>query len=178
MEFGIIITVEVSLVSSPLKGQSRIINFFICFCFHLSLLHCLCIYIYIYTYIYFHICIYQNPCICVSTRNSNPMIFFLFFLFVAYLACSSISNVFTALGFLHLVLVCHCWLFSKDALINLLGFSPLPGPKELPISFLDVWLVLSQLKTFSSVQFSSVTQSCLNLCYPMECCTPGFPVQH
>ena len=26
------------------------------------------------------------------------------------------------------------------------------------------------------VQFSSVTQSCLTLCNPMDCSTPGFPV--
>ena len=29
-----------------------------------------------------------------------------------------------------------------------------------------------------SVQFISVTQSCLTLCDPMDCSTPGFPVQH
>ena len=28
------------------------------------------------------------------------------------------------------------------------------------------------------VQFSSVTQSCLTLCDPMDCSTPGLPVQH
>ena len=28
------------------------------------------------------------------------------------------------------------------------------------------------------VQFSSVTQSCLTLCDPMDCSTPGFPVHH
>ena len=31
---------------------------------------------------------------------------------------------------------------------------------------------------FSSVQFSSVTQSCLTLCDPMNCSTPGLPVHH
>ena len=30
----------------------------------------------------------------------------------------------------------------------------------------------------SSVQISSVTQSCLTLCDPMDCSTPGFPVHH
>ena len=30
----------------------------------------------------------------------------------------------------------------------------------------------------SSVQFSSVTQSCLTLCEPMNCSTPGLPVHH
>ena len=29
-----------------------------------------------------------------------------------------------------------------------------------------------------SVQFSSVSQSCLTLCNPMGCSTPGFPVHH
>ena len=27
-------------------------------------------------------------------------------------------------------------------------------------------------------QFSSVAQSCLTLCHPMECSTPGFPIHH
>ena len=31
---------------------------------------------------------------------------------------------------------------------------------------------------FSSVQFSSVSQSCLTLCDPMHCSTLGFPVHH
>ena len=31
---------------------------------------------------------------------------------------------------------------------------------------------------FSSVQFSSVDQSCLTLCDPMNCSTPGLPVHH
>ena len=30
----------------------------------------------------------------------------------------------------------------------------------------------------SSVQFSSVAQSCLTLCDPTDCSTPGFPVHH
>ena len=29
-----------------------------------------------------------------------------------------------------------------------------------------------------TVQFSSVAQSCLTLCNPMDCSTPGFPVHH
>ena len=31
---------------------------------------------------------------------------------------------------------------------------------------------------FGSVQFSSVTQSCLTVCDRMDCSTPGFPVHH
>ena len=34
------------------------------------------------------------------------------------------------------------------------------------------WLI------YSSVQFSSVTQSCLTLCIPMHCSTSGLPVHH
>ena len=32
--------------------------------------------------------------------------------------------------------------------------------------------------TISSVQFSSLIQSCLTLCDPMNCSTPGLPVHH
>ena len=32
--------------------------------------------------------------------------------------------------------------------------------------------------TYSSVQFSSVAQSCPTLCNPMNCSTPGLPVHH
>ena len=33
-------------------------------------------------------------------------------------------------------------------------------------------------RSFSSVQFSSVAQSCPALCDPTDCSTPGFPVHH
>ena len=36
----------------------------------------------------------------------------------------------------------------------------------------------AQCCTFYSVQFSSVTQSCLTLCNPMNQSMPGLPVQH
>ena len=39
--------------------------------------------------------------------------------------------------------------------------------------FLPWWSV-----HWCSVQFSSVAQSCLTLCYPMDCSTPGLPVHH
>ena len=35
-----------------------------------------------------------------------------------------------------------------------------------------------QESNFSSVQFSSVSQSCLTLCEPMNHSTPGLPVHH
>ena len=39
-------------------------------------------------------------------------------------------------------------------------------------SKMDIWLI------WTSVQFNSVAQSCLTLCNPMDCSTPGFPVHH
>ena len=36
----------------------------------------------------------------------------------------------------------------------------------------------SQITETVSNQFSSVTQSCLTLCHPMNCSTPGLPVHH
>ena len=39
-------------------------------------------------------------------------------------------------------------------------------------------LLLSLILLSSSVQFSSVTQSCLTLCDLMNCSMPGFPVHH
>ena len=38
--------------------------------------------------------------------------------------------------------------------------------------------ILQMKKVRASVQFSSVAQSCLTRCDPMDCSTPGFPVHH
>ena len=48
------------------------------------------------------------------------------------------------------------------------------------ISFISVlqFSAYSAFVSFSSVQFSSVAQSCLTLCNPMNCSTPGLPVHH
>ena len=40
------------------------------------------------------------------------------------------------------------------------------------------WFYFRNRITFSSVQFSSVAQSCPTLCDPMNCSTPGLPVHH
>ena len=49
------------------------------------------------------------------------------------------------------------------------------GPTYLPTSL----NVIPALPTcFTSVQFSSVTQSCPTLCEPKNCSTPGLPVHH
>ena len=58
-----------------------------------------------------------------------------------------------------------------------------PGSYLLPLDtrFFSPWslsLKCSVDSTISSVQFSSVTQSCLTLSNPMDCSTPGLPVYH
>ena len=35
-----------------------------------------------------------------------------------------------------------------------------------------------KIGSISFIQFSSVAQSCLILCYPMDCSIPGFPIHH
>ena len=50
------------------------------------------------------------------------------------------------------------------------------------VSYLKEWLCALELLCIntwnSSVQFSSVAQSCLTLCNPMNRSTPGLPVHH
>ena len=41
-----------------------------------------------------------------------------------------------------------------------------------------LWILFQKQTSFYSVQFSSVLQSCLMLCDPMDYSTPGFPVHH
>ena len=38
--------------------------------------------------------------------------------------------------------------------------------------------ISSEQHSWSTVQFGSIAQSCLTLCDPMECSTPGLPVHH
>ena len=46
------------------------------------------------------------------------------------------------------------------------------------ISWLDTYPKVFTQEYRKSVQFSSVTQSCLTVCDPMNCSTPGLPVHH
>ena len=41
-----------------------------------------------------------------------------------------------------------------------------------------MWIQGAELLLLMFTEFSSVTQSCLILCDPMDCKTPGFPVHH
>ena len=43
---------------------------------------------------------------------------------------------------------------------------------------LSLLLEIAVMYVFHSVQFSSITQSCLTLCDPMDCSMPGLPVHH
>ena len=42
----------------------------------------------------------------------------------------------------------------------------------------NVLIITSMYDESPSVRFSSVAQSCLTLCDPMDCSMPGFPVYH
>ena len=45
--------------------------------------------------------------------------------------------------------------------------------------YLFIWFTLCSMWDPSSpVQFSLIAQSCLTLCHPVDCSTPGFPVHH
>ena len=88
----------------------------------------------------------------------------------------------------------HCTEFSRQEYWSGL---PFPSPGDLPDPGIEtesltlqvdlyllshkgspeVWLVHVK-QTFSSVQFSSVAQSCPTLCNPMNSSTPGLPVHH
>ena len=57
-------------------------------------------------------------------------------------------------------------------MLSRLAIAFLPRSKRPLISWL--W----SLTALISVQFSSVSQSCLTLCDPMHCSMPGFPVHH
>ena len=64
---------------------------------------------------------------------------------------------------------------------------PLPSPGDLPKPEIEPGSPALQADSLlsepiymssSSVQFSSVAQSCLTVCDPMDCSTPGFPAHH
>ena len=76
---------------------------------------------------------------------------------------------------------------SKRSHSEILGTQIFWGPQFnlqqdllLPESFLKMIILYlnNYLKNFLCLQLSSVTQSCLSLCDPMDCSTPGLPVHH
>ena len=71
--------------------------------------------------------------------------------------------------------------------MRLLKFTSIPTIPQVsstnsPEDLLEnIYLHLSQVPSLSLLhylQFSSVAQSCLTLCNPMDCSTPGFPVHY
>ena len=77
------------------------------------------------------------------------------------------------------------WSFS----FSISPFSEHPGPISFRMDWLDLLAVQGTLKSLlqhhsskasilDSVQFTSVTQSCLTLCNPINCSMPGVPVHH
>ena len=82
----------------------------------------------------------------------------------------------------------HCIVYKKSEKVWTHTFT------HLSVQFLVVYFIMVLPKNLgscihspfswtcsinaSSVQFSSVTQSCLSFCDPMDCSTPGFPVHH
>ena len=79
---------------------------------------------------------------------------------------------------------------SHSCLEEWLKWVAIPSPENLPDSGIEPGILHSRqilyclshqgspVLALNSVQFSSVTQSCLTLCNPMDCSTPGFPVHH
>ena len=75
-----------------------------------------------------------------------------------------------------------CLVFSMIMLSKWLASKLISGWARSLISpiapWKATWTAKIPLKCVSSVQFSSVTQSCLILCNIMACSTPGLPVHH
>ena len=72
-------------------------------------------------------------------------------------------------------------LLGRKAVTNLdrvLKSRDITLPTKIRILKAKVSPVVTYRCKFSSVQFRSFAQSCLTLCSPMNCSTPGFPVYH
>ena len=65
---------------------------------------------------------------------------------------------------------------KTETLSPLNNNSAFPSPRALATTILVS--VSDLISLITSVQFSSVAQSCLNLCDPVDCSTPGFHGHH
>ena len=72
----------------------------------------------------------------------------------------------------------HCWAHTPKFILALFTIARTWKQPRCPSA--DEWIRKSwYIYTIEySAQFSSVTQSCLTLCDPMNCSTPGLPVHH
>ena len=68
------------------------------------------------------------------------------------------------------------WMLSFKPTFSLSSFTFIK--RLFSSSSLSAISVVSPREAPQLVQFSSVTQSCPTLCYPMNCSTPGLPVHH
>ena len=92
--------------------------------------------------------------------------------------CSLGKTLFT-FALLHFVLHSQTCLLLQVSLDFLLSHSnPLWWKGHLLLLLLSVLEGFASLHQFTSVQFSSVAQSCPTLCNPMNLSTPGLPVHH
>ena len=62
----------------------------------------------------------------------------------------------------------------ESVLVRWMNLEPViqSGVREKWISYINTYII------YIPYQFSSVIQSCLTICEPMDCRTPGFPVHH
>ena len=75
-------------------------------------------------------------------------------------------------------LLCICWM-NEWAINEKASLWSMKKALTRLIIIEDCWKqVKVSLEFISSVQFSSVAQSCLTFCDPMNCSTPGLPVYH
>ena len=69
--------------------------------------------------------------------------------------------------------------FLKDQKTRVKSMQLGAMPKIMQICSVKIFLPVNLgRRTVSPVQFSPVTQSCLTLCNPMDCSTPGFSIHH
>ena len=77
------------------------------------------------------------------------------------------------------------WSYRLHFVFSQYWFFLLRNMESLSICLCHLWFLslvsynfLCTVLLSPSVQFSSVSQSCLTLCNPMDCSTPGLPVHH
>ena len=112
-------------------------------------------------------------CFCFDAVSSFFLELFLHYSPVAYWAPTDLgSSYFSILSFCLFILFMG---FSKQEYWSGL---PFPSPVDHILSELSAMTRLISHTSISSLQFSSVTQSCPTLCDPMNRSTPGLPVHH
>ena len=97
------------------------------------------------------------------------------------LSCSVVSDFLWPHGLYPTRLLCP-WGFSRQEYWSWL---PRPPPGDLPNPWIEPRFPSLQAHSLPSehreaqlIPLSSVAQSCLTLCDPMDCSTPGFPIHH